>query len=98
MILPEPRLRRTEGDKFCVRISVASGKSVRMTREIWELNNCDSVMPTIPQPAPSSRALRLLLDKEFSRTGSRATGFWVSGEETDARYEESTTPASLDHD
>jgi hypothetical protein len=45
-------------ERLWVRISEASGRSVR---RIWEVEGrmWESVMPTMPQPAPSSRILRL---------------------------------------
>jgi len=54
-------------------------------------------MPTIPQPAPSSRILRFFFASSFSRFGN--PGIEVDGVSGDivARYDETSKPASL-HD
>ena len=88
---------RVVGERFLERISEASGRSVRVTCLRWGKEDA-RVMPTIPQPAPSSRTLRFGLCKACSRIGS----FGVLGEglkggdEREARYEEKTRPASLE--
>lgn len=84
-------------ERFWVRTSEASGRSVSMTCEIWG-SSCESVMPTIPHPAPSSRTLSSGCESAVLRMGS--SGSWYVGEEGDqeqveVRYAESTSPASL---
>jgi hypothetical protein len=52
------------------------------------------VMPTIPQPAPSSRTLRsFLLATRASRRGSLEST--LLGDASVERYEDNTRPASL---
>lgn len=74
---------------------MASGRSVRM---IWEVLGkvWESVTPTTPQPAPSSRTLRLFCTSAFCRVGSFGrSSRRGEGMETDVRYDDRTRPASL---
>ncbi len=65
---------RMLGDRFCVRISAASGRSVR--RIWWGFERvCKRVTPTIPQPAPSSRMLRPGDESVVSSKGRRGKVF-----------------------
>jgi hypothetical protein len=89
---------RMGGERLWVRISVASGRSV--SRILWVVGSvCASVMPTMPQPAPSSRILRLCFERVASSNGRR--GNELLGEDElsryniDAMYDDKTRPASL---
>lgn len=64
---------RTGADVLRERISVASGRSVR---RMWvgEGSVCRMVMPTMPQPAPSSRMLSEGDDRADSSMGRRGNG------------------------
>ena len=71
-------------ERLWVRIDVASGRSVRVMFEVGK--EVASVMPTIPQPAPSSRMLRFSLDNTLARAGR--CGRWlifVVGREASAK-------------
>lgn len=89
----EGREARIEGWRLCVRISVASGRSVR---RIWEGVGrvCRSVIPTMPQPAPSSRILRLGCERVVSSIGRRGNDESM-GRGREAMYDDNTRPASL---
>lgn len=85
-------------ERLWVRISVASGRSVR--RIAWGFGRVrQSVMPTIPQPAPSSRILRPGFESVVSSDWRRDNVFRDDGElerwGRDAIYEDRTRPASL---
>lgn len=64
---------RTGADVLRERISVASGRSVRRMR-VGEGSVCRRVMPTMPQPAPSSRMLSEGDDRADSSMGRRGNG------------------------
>jgi hypothetical protein len=57
-----------------VRISEASGRSVRKMLEICG-KRVASVIPTIPQPAPSSMTLRFLFDSVLFKLGNCGKAF-----------------------
>lgn len=87
-----------QSERFWVRISVASGRSVRRIvrgfGRAWE-----SVMPTMPQPAPSSRMLRPGCESVVSSSWRRGNVFRDDVElerwGRDAMYDDKTSPASL---
>jgi len=67
------RRLRIGADVLHERISVASGRSVR---RMWvgEGSVCRMVMPTMPQPAPSSSMLSEGDDRVDSSMGRRGNG------------------------
>ena len=67
------RRLRIGADVLRERISVASGRSVRRMR-LGERRVCRMVMPTMPQPAPSSRMLSEGDDRVDSSMGRRGNG------------------------
>lgn len=69
----EGRRLRIGADVLHERISVASGRSVRRMR-LGEGSVCRMVMPTMPQPAPSSRMLGKGDDRVDSSMGRRGNG------------------------
>lgn len=90
---------KIEGLRFRSRISVASGRSVRVILEMLG-SEWANVRPTIPQPAPSSRTSSLGLTRRDSRAGRRGRVFGIAdgvlryGDSCEI-YADRTRPASL---